>query len=153
MRKAPERSSARALLNSWPAWIAYVYAFFAILNALAPAYTECITDTWCLSSRADWWLLALLQTALLVLVAVAARLALAWAFRMLASPRRHWWFLLFFAALGVFGIAVWFATVPRAEWLAMAHIPAIGAFCIALGVLMFFGFRPRPRRPRRGKSR
>ena len=152
-RSPPVRRSARALLNSWPAWLVYVYAFFAILNALTPAYTECITDSWCLSSRRDWWLLALAQTAFLTLAAIAARFALAWAFRMLASPRRHWWFLLFFAALGLFGIAVWFATVPRAQWGAFAHIPAIGAFCVGLGVLMFFGFRPRPRHPRRRKPR
>lgn len=153
MPNAPERSSARALLNSRPAWIVYAYAFFALLNAFAPAYTECVADSWCLSSRADWWLLALFQTALLVLAAVAARLTLAWAIHMLASPRRHWWLLLFFAALGQFGIAAWFATVPHAQWLEFVHIPVIGALCIALGVLMFFGFRPRPRRPRRGKSR
>ncbi len=124
----------------------------ASLNRIAPGYTECVTDSWCLSSRDDGWLLSLLQIAFLILVVVAAWLAFAWAIRMLASPRRHWWFLLFFAALGLAGIAAWIATVPRAQWGSFAHIPAIGALCVALGLLMYFGFRPRPRRPRRGKS-
>jgi hypothetical protein len=143
----------RRSFNSWPVWLLGAYLFFVALNRLAPGYTECITDTWCLSSYRDVWLLSLLQLAFLLLALIAARFALLWAFRMLASPRRHWWFLLFFAAIGLFGIAVWIATVPRAQWGQFAHIPTIGVFCVALGVLMYFGFRPRPRPPRRGKSR
>lgn len=154
MRKDPDQSprSALAPLNSWQAWLVYAYAFVAVLNALTPEYTECITDSWCLSSRGDWWLLALLQAGLLALLVVALRFGRLWAMCMLASPRRHWWFFIFFAVLGLGGIAAWLTTVPRGQWLDFAHIPAIGAFFIALGVLMFLGFRPRPRRPRRGKS-
>jgi hypothetical protein len=133
------------------AWVAAAYAALAALNLLTPAYTECVSDSWCLSSRADWWLLALLQLALLLLGLAAAGLALIWAFRMLASPRRHVWFLLFFVVLGASGTLVWFATVPRAQWGAFVHVPIAGVLCIGLGVLMYFGFRPRPRRPRRVK--
>ena len=142
----------RRSFNTWPVWLFGAYLGLVALNRIAPGYTECVTDSWCLSSRDDGWLLSLLQIAFLILVVVAAWLAFAWAIRMLASPRRHWWFLLFFAALGLAGIAAWIATVPRAQWGSFAHIPAIGALCVALGVLMYFGFRPRPRRPRRGKS-
>jgi hypothetical protein len=138
----------RRSFNTWPVWLFGTYLGLVALNRLAPGYTECVTDSWCLSSRDDGWLLSLLQIAFLILIVVAARFAFAWAIRMLASPRRHWWFLLFFSALGLAGIAAWLATVPREQWLAFAHIPAIGAFLIALGVLMFFGFRPRPRRIR-----
>lgn len=142
----------RHSFNTWPVWLFGSYLVLVALNRLAPGYVECVTDSWCLSSHSETWLLSLLQLAFLILAVVAARFAFLWAIRMLASPRRHWWFLLFFAAVGCTGIAAWFATVPRAQWGAFAHIPAIGAFCIALGVLMYFGFRPRPRRPRRGRS-
>lgn len=142
----------RRSFNSWPVWLIGCYLALVALNRIAPAYVECVTDNWCLSSYSDGWLLSLLQIALLILIVVAARFAFIWAIRMLASPRRHWWFLLFFASLGLFGIAAWIATVPRAQWGNFAHIPAIGALCIALGVWMYFGFRPRPRRPRRVKS-
>jgi hypothetical protein len=142
----------RRSFNSWPVWLFGSYLALVALNRIAPGYIECVTDSWCLSSRDDGWLLSLLQIAFLILVVVAARFAFVWAIRILVSPRRHWWFLIFFTLLGIAGIAVWFATVPRRQWLDVAHVPAIGVFLIALGVLMYFGFRPRPRRPRRGNS-
>jgi hypothetical protein len=143
----------RRSFNTWPVWLFGAYLGLVALNRIAPGYVECVTDSWCLSSRDDGWLLSLLQIAFLILIVVAARLAFALAIRMLTSRRRHWWFFIFFALLGIAGIAAWLATVPRGQWLDFAHIPAIGVFLIALGVLMYFGFRPRPRRPSRGKSR
>lgn len=136
----------RKTARTWLAWLLGLYLVFAALNRYTPGYTECITDAWCLASRRDWWLLSLLQVSFLVLLLFAARLALIWALRMLASPRRHWWFLIFFVALGVFGATAWVATVPRADWSAFLHVPILAALLAALGVGMFFAFRPRPLR-------
>jgi hypothetical protein len=141
----------RRSLNFWPVWLFLAYIVFVALNRYTPGYVECITASWCLSSRGDGWLLSLIQLAFLILVAVAARFAFVWAIRMLASPRRHWWLLAFFTALGLLAIAAWIATVPRAQWGAFAHVPAIAALSLALGVAMYFGFRPRP--PRRPTER
>ena len=95
----------RRPLNFWPVWLFLAYIVFVALNRFTPGYVECFTASWCLSSRGDGWLLSLIQLAFLILIAFAARFAFIWALRMLASPRRHWWLLLFFAALGLLGIA------------------------------------------------
>lgn len=140
------------LRRSKIAWLVGGYTGIWLINRFTTPYTECITDSWCISSRQDTWVMSALPLVMLVMMWVAAIIAMHATIAALSSPHRHWYALGFFVGLGGFGLVTWFLVVPPADRLEFIHIPIIGAFFAGIGGLMFWGFNPK-RKPRKRKTR
>lgn len=135
-------SLPQRLLRSKFAWLIGGYTAFWLINRFTIPYTECITDAWCISSRDDIWLMSALPVVLIVLLAIAARLAGLLTLAALGSSRRHWYTCGFFVGLASIGLVTWFLVVPPADRLDFIHIPILSAFFAGLGGLMFWGLNP-----------
>lgn len=121
--------------------LAAIYVFLLVVNSVTAEYSECITDSWCISSKRDLHVMSALQSLSISLIVLAFLAGLRIVKAMLASKHRHWWLLLFFSVLSVGGACVWLLTSTPAERSATAHIPFIAAFIFLTGVALFFGYR------------
>ena len=145
-------SLSQRLRRSKIAWLTLGYTGIWLINRFTTPYTECITETWCISSREDTWVMSALPLVLLVMIWVAARLAGYLVIAALDSPRLHWYACAFFVGLASIGVVTWFLVVPPADRLEFIHIPILGAFFAGIGGLMFWGFNPN-RKPRKRKPK
>lgn len=135
-------SLPRRLRRSKIAWLIGGYTGIWLINRFTTPYTECITDSWCISSREDTWVMSALPLVLLFMIWLAALIARRFTIAALASPHRHWYACGFFVGLGSIGLVTWFLVVPPVDRLEFIHIPIISAFFAGIGGLMFRGLNP-----------
>ncbi len=135
-------SLPQRLLRSKIAWLIGGYTAIWLINRFTVPYTECITDSWCISSRDDTWVMSALPAVLIVLLVIGARLAGVLTLAALSSPHRHWYSCGFFVGLASIGLVTWFLVVPPADRPEFIHIPILSAFFAGIGGLMFRGFNP-----------
>jgi LPXTG-motif cell wall-anchored protein len=127
-------------------FIAGVFIFFALINFFTGEYTECITDSWCISSKDDLLLMSAFQTLFIVIVAFAIRYAFIFAVWMITSKHANIWTAIFFFMLGILGIAAYLLTVPADDKIEFVHIPIIAGVIILIGFAFLFFFKKKKKK-------
>ncbi|HOP62035.1 MAG TPA: hypothetical protein PK358_01170 [Spirochaetota bacterium] len=124
--------------------LAAIYLVYWVYLYTGAEYTECITESFCLNSRDDRFILALVYTAtrgLLVIAAFAAIVAT------LYFMRKRYFFLLagvFCIVTGLTGIMTLLGVAPPGELENYIHIIIIGAVAVVLGFVFVFAHFKKP---------
>ena len=135
----------------FPAFVIYItalYIIFFIFNYLTSESTECITDNWCISSKADIWIYSFFQTLGIVIVFFAALFGIAIAKRMLASKYRRILFAGFFLFLAATGLFAYLKFVPAEDKMEFIHIPIIIGVFLVIAAGGLFVKRKKPKNNR-----
>ncbi len=134
-RRRDKRSPGRYAAELLGCLAALTLGLWIGLPFLEPQ-SECITDSWCLSSHEEPLSFAILIVTSLVLGLAATAAGLALAFWMLGHRHARALYGVFFGALGLFGGSVWLAVVPAAERTETVHVPIIAAVSTLAGAAL-----------------